>query len=197
VAHRCWRHSLLTRAIDRSFVNLPRQTRDEHDNSCKTQTCSAGNMFAEYGPGTLTDFLDLQGLSHPPLSEITGANERKSGHRFCSRCVSRFVQMRPAHKIRHARRCVRAGSHADNLATRRPQITSECCSCQSQRGEDTGTASQHYVPAANATVSQRQYSEFNADCLQDVVNRSDSLPFVAGLFVWTLGEKMAFRFKVS
>jgi hypothetical protein len=54
-----------------------------------------------------------------------------------------------------------------------------------------------YVPAANATVSQRQYSEFNADCLQDVVNRSDSLPFVAGLFVWTLGEKMAFRFKVS
>lgn len=111
----------------------------------------SANMFAEYGPGTLTDFLDLQGLSHPPMFEITG-------------------------------------SHASNLPTRRPQITSECCSCQSQRGEDIGTASQHYVPLPNATVSQRQFSGFNADCLQDTVNRSDSLPYVSGLFIWTLGD---------
>ena len=111
----------------------------------------SGNMFAEYGPGTLTDFLDLQGLSHPPTFEITG-------------------------------------SHAANAPSQRPQITSECCSCQSQRGEDVGSASQHYVPLPNATLSQRQFSGFNADCLQDTVNRSDSIPYVSGLFVWTLGD---------
>lgn len=108
----------------------------------------SGNMFAEFGSGTLTDFLDLQGLSHPPVSEITG-------------------------------------SHEADLSTRRPQITSECCSCESQRGEDVGSASQHRAPLPNATFSQRQYSGFNADCLRDTVNRSDSseMNFVSGLFM--------------
>ena len=135
---------LVNNTIYSQFRNLTKEL-DPH-------RAVSGNMFAEYGPGTLTDFLDLQGLSHPPTFEITG-------------------------------------SHKANLPTRRPQITSECCSCESQRGEDVGSASQHLAPLPNATESQRQYSGFNADCLQDTVNRSDHarMDYVSGLFIWTLG----------
>ena len=91
----------------------------------------------------------LQGLSHPPISEVMA-------------------------------------SHAVNLPTRRPLIVSECCSCQSQRGEDTGTANQHHAPPKNST--HVHYSAFNADCLLAEVNMTDSIPWVAGSMIWTLGD---------
>ena len=54
-------------------------------------------------------------------------------------------------------------------------IASECCSCQTNRGEDYGNAS---VPVP---------SSFNAPCLADQVNRSDDgRPWSVGSMVWTL-----------
>eukprot|EP00937_MAST-01D_sp_MAST-1D-sp2_P002119 g2119.t1 len=107
----------------------------------------SGNMFAEYGPGTLTDFLDLQGISHPNMAEIDGIR---------------------------------------SLKQQRPLIVSECCSCESERGEDQGTATSGGYPAGG--LYGKSYPGFNADCLQREVNMSDSLPYVAGTMIWTLGD---------
>jgi hypothetical protein len=107
----------------------------------------SGNMWNEYGPGSLTDFLDVQGISHPNRAEI-----------------DRIRALKP----------------------QRPLIVSECCSCQSERGEDQGTATSGGYPAGG--LVDKNYPGFNGDCLQQVVNMSDSLPYVAGSMVWTLGE---------
>lgn len=105
-------------------------------------------MWGEYGPGSLTDFLDVQGISHPNMPEIDA---------------------------------IRA------LKQQRPLIASECCSCQSERGEDQGTVISGGYPSGG--LVGKSYPGFNGDCLQQQVNMTDSLPYVAGSMVWTLGVK--------
>jgi len=107
----------------------------------------SGNMWAEWGPGTLTDFLDVQGISHPNAQWIAS---------------------------------IRA------LKVQRPLIASECCSCQSQRGEDVGTVPPNGKPPPN--VTNTHFGAFNGDCLQANINLTDSLPYVAGSMIWTLGD---------
>lgn len=67
-----------------------------------------------------------------------------------------------------------------------PLIGSECCSCQSERGMDQGTLTSGGYPY-NGTAN-KHYRSFNGDCLQQQVNITDSLPYVAGSMVWTLGD---------
>jgi hypothetical protein len=47
------------------------------------------------------------------------------------------------------------------------------------------------LPLADAGT--RYFGAFNGDCLQQVVNLSDSLPYVAGSLVWTLGDYIGER----
>ena len=97
-----------------------------------------GNGKKVFGHGTLSDVLDVQGMSHPSTEVISSVRTEVPG---------------------------------------KPLIVSECCSCRTQRGEDV------YVDGAAEPA-------FNADCLQDEVNRSDALPYVAGSLIWTLGDYM-------
>ena len=97
-----------------------------------------GNGRQEFGHGTLSDVLDVQGMSHPSTEVISSVRAEVPG---------------------------------------KPLIASECCSCRTQRGEDV------YVDGAAEPA-------FNADCLQEQVNRSDALPYVAGSLIWTLGDYM-------
>jgi hypothetical protein len=80
-------------------------------------------------------------------------------------------------------------SHAssDNLATfhavepEKPVVMTECCSCQSQRGEDSDQ------PHNKTTV---HYESDAAGCLSEQTRRSDVPDYVAGTFVWTLHDYM-------
>lgn len=58
----------------------------------------------------------------------------------------------------------------------KPLVASECCSCETQRGEDQDLAH---------NASTVYFSNFNADCQQEQTNYALSLPYVAGTFVWT------------
>ena len=58
----------------------------------------------------------------------------------------------------------------------KPLVGSECCSCETQRGEDND------IPYNTSLV---YYSNFNADCVARETNWGLALPFVAGQFVWT------------
>ncbi len=58
----------------------------------------------------------------------------------------------------------------------RPLVASECCSCETQRGEDADLAH---------NASRVFYPSFNADCLSRQTNWALSLPYVSGSFVWT------------
>ena len=58
----------------------------------------------------------------------------------------------------------------------KPLVASECCSCETQRGEADD------LPYNKSTVF---YSEFNADCVARETNWALALDYVAGSFVWT------------
>jgi beta-galactosidase/beta-glucuronidase len=58
----------------------------------------------------------------------------------------------------------------------KPLVASECCSCETQRGEAND------LPYNKTLVF---YSEFNADCVARETNWALGLDFVAGSFVWT------------
>jgi hypothetical protein len=59
----------------------------------------------------------------------------------------------------------------------KPLVASECCSCETQRGEADD------IPYNKSLVF---YSEFNADCQAEQTQWALGLPYVAGSFVWTL-----------
>jgi len=61
----------------------------------------------------------------------------------------------------------------------KPLVGSECCSCETQRGEADD------LPYNKSLVF---YSEFNADCQAQQTQWALSLPYVAGSFVWTLTD---------
>lgn len=63
----------------------------------------------------------------------------------------------------------------------KPLVMSECCSCETQRGEDDDQ------PRHNSSV---YYSNFNAPCLAQQVGTSDSPEYMSGTFVWTLSDYM-------
>ena len=110
----------------------------------------SGNAYGWFGNGTISDFFDVQGLSHPSTVELLA-------------------------------------SRAANLPTRRPLITSECCSCRTQRGEDSTNVSPMGLYPPN--VTRPHYSAFNADCLLGQVNQSgDNDAWNAGSMIWTLGD---------
>ena len=79
----------------------------------------SGNMRGSIGPGTLSDYIDVQGLSHPSLEMV---------------------------------------EHAHKLNATKTVLASECCSCRTQRGENT-------------LQPNKVWSAFNADCLQEQVGR--------------------------
>jgi hypothetical protein len=54
----------------------------------------------------------------------------------------------------------------------KPEFSSECCSCNTQRGEDQNQ------PGVE--------SSFNADCVASQTNASNGVDFVVGSMVWTL-----------
>ncbi len=58
----------------------------------------------------------------------------------------------------------------------KPLVASECCSCETQRGEAND------LPFNKTLVF---YSEFNADCVARETNWALGLDYVAGSFVWT------------
>ena len=76
-------------------------------------------------------------------------------------------------------------SNAPNIANfhkmqpRQPVAATECCSCESQRGEDSDQ------PHDNATVFQTNEIQ---KCLLDETQRFNSQEFNAGQFIWTLHD---------
>ena len=58
----------------------------------------------------------------------------------------------------------------------KPLVASECCSCETQRGEADDVAH---------NKSLVYYSEFNADCLAQQTQWALGLDYVSGSFVWT------------
>ncbi len=67
----------------------------------------------------------------------------------------------------------------------KPLVASECCSCETQRGEDddlTPVPSRGDWGKDGNTVF---YSNFNIDCVQQQTQYSNGLDFVSGTFVWT------------
>eukprot|EP00038_Savillea_parva_P030026 m.75023 g.75023 ORF g.75023 m.75023 type:complete len:1021 (+) comp8957_c0_seq1:151-3213(+) len=60
-------------------------------------------------------------------------------------------------------------------------VMTECCSCETQRGEDTDL-----LPFVNQ--SRVYFSNENAACVEEQTQRSNSLDYVGGTFVWTLHD---------
>ncbi len=58
----------------------------------------------------------------------------------------------------------------------KPLVASECCSCETQRGEADD------LPYNTSLV---YYSEFNADCVARETQWALGLDYVAGSFVWS------------
>ena len=79
---------------------------------------------------------------------------------------------------------VQGFSHVDSTAFEqyharwpgKPLVASECCSCETQRGEADDVAH---------NKSLVYYSEFNADCLAQQTQWALGLDYVGGSFVWT------------
>lgn len=63
----------------------------------------------------------------------------------------------------------------------KPIFMSECCSCNSMRGEDEGCETQRDNPHIEC-----DQKAFNARCLDRLVNASDGVEYSAGTMVWTL-----------
>ena len=66
----------------------------------------------------------------------------------------------------------------------KPIFESECCSCNTMRGENTG------IESSDGGSNAVQKS-FNADCVQSQTNASNGAPFVVGTMVWTLFDYCA------
>ncbi|KAG7359270.1 beta-galactosidase [Nitzschia inconspicua] len=64
---------------------------------------------------------------------------------------------------------------------RKPILMSECCSCNTMRGEDEGCETIKDNP--HYTCDQKA---FNGRCLENLVNASDGAEYSSGTFVWTL-----------
>jgi beta-galactosidase/beta-glucuronidase len=137
-------------------------------------------------------------LAHDTTRPITQNHLGKGVHplSMASLDVQGFSHKRPADFDRF---------HADNPTV--PMLASECCSCLSQRGEDTdwcpnprptdGCSDDSctvWCGAANGSASSRGqfYQNEIADCTAQQVNYSDGRADVAGTFVWSgfdyLGE---------
>eukprot|EP00980_Cylindrotheca_fusiformis_P006193 scaffold1325_cov95-Cylindrotheca_fusiformis.AAC.4 len=63
----------------------------------------------------------------------------------------------------------------------KPIMQSECCSCNTMRGEDAGCETTYDNPHYDC-----DQATFNARCLEQTVNASDGVEYAAGTFVWTL-----------
>jgi hypothetical protein len=63
----------------------------------------------------------------------------------------------------------------------KPIMMSECCSCNTMRGEDIGCETSRDNPHYNCNQEA-----FNARCLERLVNASDGVEYSSGTFVWTL-----------
>jgi beta-galactosidase/beta-glucuronidase len=63
----------------------------------------------------------------------------------------------------------------------KPIFMSECCSCNTMRGEDEGCETEHDNP--HSPCDQKA---FNGRCLEQLVNASDGVDYSAGTMVWTL-----------
>jgi hypothetical protein len=63
----------------------------------------------------------------------------------------------------------------------KPILMSECCSCNTMRGEDVGCETTKDNPHSNC-----DQIAFNARCLDNYVNASDGVDYAAGTMVWTL-----------
>jgi beta-galactosidase/beta-glucuronidase len=61
---------------------------------------------------------------------------------------------------------------------KKPLFASECCSCETMRGED--------VSVKAKTTGPGTLQSFNADCVAAQTQGSNALPFVSGTMVWTL-----------
>lgn len=62
------------------------------------------------------------------------------------------------------------------LAPDKPLAATECCSCETQRGEDAD------LPLAPGVF----FNNFNAECVAEQTNWSNLLSYVTGQFVWTM-----------
>ena len=65
----------------------------------------------------------------------------------------------------------------------KPLFESECCSCNTQRGENTCAGA-----GCDGSTDRRAgvQSSFNANCLAEQTNASQGVPYVVGDMVWTL-----------
>ncbi|CAB9511983.1 galactosidase BoGH2A [Seminavis robusta] len=63
----------------------------------------------------------------------------------------------------------------------KPIFQSECCSCNTMRGEDEGCETGRDNPHSGCVQKT-----FNARCLERLVNASDGVAYAAGTMVWTL-----------
>ena len=59
-----------------------------------------------------------------------------------------------------------------------PLVSTECCSCETQRGED-----QDLKPAWPASV---YYGNENSGCVASQTQTSNGVPYNGGTFVWTM-----------
>ena len=65
----------------------------------------------------------------------------------------------------------------------KPLFESECCSCNTQRGENTCKGA---GCDGSTDRSAGVQSSFNADCLAEQTNASQGVDYVVGDMVWTL-----------
>ena len=72
----------------------------------------------------------------------------------------------------------------------KPLWESECCSCNTQRGENTCKGAGCFGSIDRDAGIQ---SSFNADCLATQVNASQGVPWVVGAMVWTVSAPSSRR----
>lgn len=79
----------------------------------------------------------------------------------------------------HVDTSIFAGFHS--IAPEKPIVATECCSCETMRGEDND------MPHNSSLVF---YSNFNQPCLGQQTQWSNGLQYVGGSFVWTAHDYM-------
>ena len=93
----------------------------------------------------------------------------------------------------HSGRSTIASFH--KLFPQKPLFESECCSCNTQRGENTCQGVGCQTASATAMVGASDHPQhdtngleasFNADCLAYQTNTSNGVPWMSGSMVWTL-----------